>query len=391
MAKAVGHIEQRGKQGWTSAIIDYGEDPVSHRRIRKRIGLKLPPGVTYLRKRDAQAQLNAMLTDISRGSYISPSRLTVSEYFRQWLESRKPGLAGSTLRNYTTALEGHIVPEVGELLLQDLSAMTLQTVYGALLQKGLGASTVRLTHTILHAALKDGVQWQFIPRNPCDAAKPPKVRKSVARALAPEEVTGLLCGFEGKPDYALVFAAAFSGLRRGELLGLKWSGVDFGQGTLGVSRGLVWTKDGPLFTQPKTASSRRVVPVGVSVLAVLKAHRRDQLERRLRLGAAWPANDLVFPDDLGRPQCPATVSGRFSRLATRLGLAGLRLHDLRHSYAGLLLRQGTDLRTIQAALGHQSIRTTSDVYLNTLPAGLLEAAARRLDETFRHQSGTKSP
>jgi len=381
-----GHVEKRGKKGWNSIRLFFGRDPATGKRIRKRITIERPDGKPVT-KREAQAKLREILAEIDHGTYVEPTDLTVAEYLERWFEAIRPRLAYKTVRAYRTAIERHINPRIGALRLDALRPLHVQEMYQDLLENGrekgpgtrLSPKTVQLTHTVLRSALKQAVKWELVRRNVTDAVDPPKARRKEIRALSAEELSRLLSVARGHNDYTIIALLARTGLRIGELFALRWSDVDLDKRTLLVKRKLV--KEGRFeeISEPKTRSGQRQVPLPDSAVAVLREHRRRQMEDRLRQGPDYQNLGLVVCRPDGRPLEPTAFRRRFRRIASEAGLAGFRPHDLRHTYATLLLSAGVPLRVVQELLGHARPTTTLENYSHVLP-GHREAAAAKLDE-----------
>lgn len=376
-----GRLEKRSKSSWT-IVIEAGRDPATGKR--RRIYRAVQGNKTQ-----AKQAMEQILAELQRGTYVQPDKATVAEYLRQWVKTYcEPNLADSTIAGYSRTIEKHVVPEIGQIPLQDLQPMHLQTLYARILGKGLSPRMARLTHAILHQALRHAVLWQMLQRNPADAVQPPRPKKTEAKALTKEEIERLLVALVGHRDYVTIYTAIYTGMRRGELLGLRWSDVDLDTGMVTVEQGLIVTRDGLEFSQPKTKGSRRSIPIPGSVCDTLRQHRKEQLERRLVVGPAWEDFDLVFPNQNGKPQHPGTFSGRFGYTVKRVGFSGLRFHDLRHTHASLLLTLGVHPKIVQERLGHTVITTTMDIYSHVMPT-LQEEAARKLDDLLSISNGGK--
>lgn len=253
--------------------------------------------------------------------------------------------------------------------------------------RGLSARTVCYAHTVLRRALKQAVRWKYIPRNPCDDADPPKVQKDEMRPLDQEQARRLLdtagqSGPDGAPDrfHALYVLAIHTGMRPGELLALKWEDADLEAGILSINRTLSISGE---FAAPKTAKSRRRIRLTAGSVAALRAHRKRQLEERMRLSSLWRDHGLVFPSTVGTPLNYRNVARAFKDLLKRASLPStVRLYDLRHTCATLLLARNVHPKYVQELLGHASITLTLDTYSHVLP-GMDGGAASAIDEALR--------
>lgn len=249
-----------------------------------------------------------------------------------------------------------------------------------MLNDGLSGGTVRYHHAVLHVALQTAVKWGLVSRNVADAVSPPPVRRKEMQTWNEDDITRFLEAVKGTSYYALFYTALFTGMRRSELLALRWCDVDFMLSQVYVSRSLHRLKDGSyIFTEPKSAKSRRTIALPPSVCITLREYRQNQEAIRAMLGVGLEDSDLIFSQPDGKPLRPDTVTRAWTMLATLAQVKVIRLHDARHSHASLMLKQGVHPKIVQERLGHSSIGITLDTYSHVAP-GLQEAAANRFDE-----------
>jgi integrase len=235
---------------------------------------------------------------------------------------------------------------------------------------------------VIHVALKTAVRWGLLARNPADAVTVPRVRRNEMQTWSEYEVEQFLNAAKVSPYYALFYTALFTGMRRSELLGLKWEDIDLLLGQIYVSRGLHQLKDGTyIFTEPKSAKSRRMIALPPSAILLLKEHYEKQALDRIMMDKPLHESDLVFGTPEGKPLRPNTVTRAWESLASHAGLKVIRLHDARHTHASIMLKQGIHPKIVQERLGHSSIQMTLDTYSHVTP-GLQEAAAARFDEVL---------
>jgi integrase len=375
-----GHIRQRSKGSWT-IWVDLGRDPETGKR--KQQTLTVRGG-----KKDAERELRAILTRIEGGTYVRPIKITVGEYLETWLRDYvSTNTAPSTADGYSDIVKAHIIPELGQFPLTALQPSHIQAYYSRMLgsgrrdgKGGLSAQTVKHHHRVLYEALKHAVKHGVLIRNVVEAVDPPRPQNREMSTLEPDDVHSLLNAARGTPHYTLFYTAVYTGLRRSELLGLRWRDVDLDLSTLSVVQTLHHiSKKGYTFREPKTRRSRRLVDLSPSLAVLLREHRANQeLEREL-LGRQLMSDDLVFSYSDGTPLPPNSVTKAFHKLVQSLGLSGIRLHDLRHTHATLMLRQGVHPKVVSERLGHSSVAITLDTYSHVLP-GIQAAAARRFDE-----------
>jgi integrase len=375
-----GHIEKRRKSSWT-IVIDRGRNPITNKRERIYKSVTGP-------KREAEKLMNEMLYQLQTGTYIDPSNLTVGEYLHRWLNTHcKTNLAPKTYHSYLCEINNHIIPELGMLSLDKLTPMHLQEYYSKKLtsgrkdgQGGLSARSVNYHHRILRTALKHATQLQLISRNPADAVVPPRFRSKEMYVLNKEQVLDFLDAIQDHRDYKLILTAVYTGLRKGELLGLRWADVDLKKNTLNVRQQLQYISgQGIMFKTPKTEKSRRQIPLMPIVAAALKQLKKEQAQEKLIHGSDYEDNDLVFCSENGRPLDPNVLGRRFRKLARKHGHPELRFHDLRHTCATLLLAAGVDAKKVQEIMGHESISTTLDIYGHVLPTMQKEAMQKLND------------
>lgn len=322
----------------------------------------------HQRKKDAQACLNTVLAEMQQGTYVQPSRQTLAEFAAEWIPAVKVTVRESTWASYRSNLTLHVLPKLGHLQLRSLSASHLNSQYAELLEsgrrdgKGLSPRTVQYVHVILHRCLKDAVRWGRLARNPADFADPPRHTRPELSVWGTGELRAFLKHVRDDRLYALFLLAATSGMRRGELLGIRWSDLDLDKKRLQVRQTLVITNYRPHFSQPKTARSRRSISLDPGTVVALCAHRARQLEERLQWGAAWTDSGLVFTREDGSLIHPQSVSDAFEAHARRAGLPAIRFHDLRHTFATIALSAGTHPTIVSDRLGHASIAITLDSY-----------------------------
>jgi len=270
---------------------------------------------------------------------------------------------------------------LGSVKLKALSPTHVRGLYKEKLSS-LSPRTVRYIHVTLHKALKQAVSDGLIPRNATEAVKPPQVRREEIRPLTPEQVKMLLDAASGDRLEALYVLAVHTGLRQGELLGLKWDDIDLQARTLQVRRALITARGGPRLATPKTKGSRRRVSLTGVAAEALKGHLERQLAEIDRAGSLWQENGLVFASETGAPlDRRYLTSRRFKPLLKRAGLPHFRFHDLRHTCATLLLTQNVNPKVVSEMLGHSSIAITLDTYSHVLP-NMQDSAARALEEAL---------
>jgi integrase len=327
-----------------------------------------------------KAQLEQM-----QGTLVTSSpRLTVAQFFTLWLKRRKSSLRIRSYERYEGFVRLQVIPHIGNLQLRKLAPTHLQSLYSELLGKGgIKASTVNTLHWMISRACSDAVRWELMAKNPCKAVEPPRRARYEFRALTVEEAQRLLASARGHGMEALFVLALTTGMRRGELLALKWQDIDFELGTVQVRRAFTRAKGQRyLEAEPKTQKSRRSILLAPGTIEILKQHRLKQLEAKQQAGEDWEERDLVFCTSVGTPLNPNKVLERFGTLLKRAGLPHIRLHDLRHSTATIMLKLDVHPKIVQELLGHSRIAETLDIYSHVLPT-MQEGAINKLNNNLQ--------
>jgi integrase len=341
-------------------------------------------------KTDAREALAAARADAAGGVVLDAGKLTVAEYLERWLsDCLTPLVKGgkmehSTYVRYAGNVGNHISPTLGRKKLRNLSRAEVRALYSAK-GKELSPRSVDYIHVTLQKALNQAMRDDLISRNVAVGERPRSSRKrEEIKALSSEQARALLAAARGGRNEALYVVAVHTGLRQGELLGLKWTDVDLAARRLSVRRALKVTDHGLDFGPPKNNASRRSVPLSRTAVAVLRAHRTRQNEERLRLGDLWLDHDLVFPNRVGKPMDHGNLYYReYKPLLDEAGLGdeGFTFHSLRHTFATELFNQRKRPKIIQSLLGHSSITQTMDTYSHLLD-DVDDDEISRLDEAF---------
>jgi integrase len=370
-----GQIIKRGDKIWLVRIF-MGRDLNGKRRYLN----KTIKGT----KKDAETYLSTTATAISTGNFVEPSSLTVSDYLSKWLQTAtRPRVAERTFESYSELISRYMTEDLGSRKLSDLRPLHIQKLYADMQARGLSARTVRYLHAVLSSALKQAVRWGMLSRNPAEMVNLPRQARKEMHALSPTEAIEFLKA-AAQDRWSVLFAFALAtGMRPEEYLGLQWKDVDLDKGVVTVRRALVWraTGGGWYFGEPKTARSRRSIPLPASTLRSLIEHRRKQAEERLKAGAGYKQHDLVFATPEGSPLMPRNLKRRHFRPILKAAKLpeDFRLYDLRHSCATLLLAAGENPKVVSERLGHATITLTLDVYSHVLPT-MQQAASEKLEK-----------
>src|SRR3990172_6582554 len=338
-------------------------------------------------KREAEVKLRELLYAVDRGEYVRPTKETVGAFLGRWLGTyAAANVSARTERDYRGIVTRYLLPQIGTIPLPALRPDQVQGLYAALMTRGLSGRTVLHTHRVLSEALSHAVKWQLIARNVCTAVDPPRAERKEMTTLDAAGVSHFFATAESSRYHDVLFVALYTGLRRSEFLGLKWSEIDLERGRISVVAGLHRLAGrGMVLLPTKTARSRRQISITGEVIDVLRLVRRRQIEQRLASGSAWHQSGFVFTDTSGNPIDPDRVTKEFVRLARLAGLEPVRLHDLRHTHASLMLQAGVHPKVVSERLGHASVAITMDVYSHVLP-GIQEEAAERFARLLGHVS-----
>lgn len=365
-----GSIRKQGKESW-GITVNLGRDPETKRLRRCFFTVRG-------KKVDAERALTAALAQRDQGIDLAPAKITVAEYIRVWLRDyAEPNVAASTLQRYRGIAGSHIIPTLGSRRLADLRPIEIQAAYTRWLSpggrcgseiRGLSPRTVLHHHRLLREAFNQAVRWQLLARNPCDAVEPPRPPRAEAQVLDEQEVRRMLDAARAESLYALFHTAVTTGARLGELLALRWQDLDFERDRMSIARTVRRYPDkGYVFSAPKTHRSRRPISLDADTKLVLQEHRHHQIEQRLLVGPAYNDQDLVFATPTGTTLGDSTVRTTFTRILRTAGLKRVRLHDLRHTAATLMLKAGVNPKVVSDRLGHSTISITLDIYSHVLP------------------------
>lgn len=362
-----GSVFKRGKSWYWK--VDVGTSPEG-RRIQKKKG-------GYRTRAEAGRALNRVLAQVADGTWQVPVKDTLGQYLLEdWLPGKKPSVRPTTWEGYRWLVESYVVPHIGSLLLTSLRPPTFQKLYAQLLEdggrrsKGLSPASVGAVHRVLRVALTDAVSWGLLSSHPMAGVRPPRddSDQEPLRFWTPSELARFLKSTEGTRLFPLWRLLAYTGLRRGEALGLHWDDVDFEEQRLQVRHSLKYVRSQGLHLgPPKTRAGRRTVVLDDSTARILQAHRARQAQERLSAGAAWEDTGLVFTRPTGAPLHPSWVTDAFRSAQRHVGVPEIRLHDLRHTHATVLIGRGIHPKAVQERLGHTNIAETMDTYTHVLP------------------------
>jgi integrase len=373
-ARGEGSIFQRASDGQWVVRLDLGYVQGRRKRVTRYASSE----------REALAELKRLHREFDAGRLvINAGQMSVAEYLDYWLAELLPGtVKASTQASYADMTRRHIVPALGHLSLaklsrDDIRRFVRQLAHTKSQRRGadqvLSGRTVNYVHSILRRALEDGRREELVGRNVAGEVPSPRYERREFEPLVPDEARTLLAAAADDRLYAVYVLALVLGMRRGEILGLRWSVVDLDRATLRVQASLQRVGSQLVLTSPKTKRSRRTIPLPQAVVKVLDAHREAQAVEQAR-AEVWADDDLVFTTRIGTAIEPRNLSRHFEALRDKAKVRRVRFHDLRHSCASLLFELGVPLRMVMEILGHSQISTASGIYTHVMPAQYREVA-----------------
>ncbi|MGI9068550.1 MAG: tyrosine-type recombinase/integrase [Pyrinomonadaceae bacterium] len=340
----------------------------------------------------AKTHLQNQQSAKNKGEFVEPSKVTMAVLMDEWLESVRLRVAERTADGYQGLLDRYVRPVLGSKRVNQLETRDIQKLYANMQNhQSLSARVVRHTHATLRQVLEQGVEWKLIARNPADSLrrKLPKAVEVERRVLDEEEAGKFLIACQVKPRGLIFEFALLSGMRPEEFLALQWRDLNLERGTASVRRVLVRHKGAWRFHEPKTKGSRRPVSIPTSLMRKLATHKRIQSEQRLKVGSEWQSHDLVFCSEIGTPLSVPNLTYRYYRpILTAAGIPRIRLYDLRHSCATLLLAADEHIKIVSERLGHSTTRLTLDTYSHVL-ASMQQKTSDKLEAMlYSKKTGT---
>jgi len=322
------------------------------------------------------------LTRIDAGLSYDASRITLEQFMRSWLESKTLSIRPMTVQGYRGTVERDVLPFLGKLPLQQIQPIHLKQLYARLKEEGKGPRMIQLAHVVLHAAFHQAVREGILGRNPADAVPRPKVERTEFQILTEEQVHEFVIASTGSRYEMLFYLALATGMRKGELLGLKWSDLDSSKGILFVQRQLQQLSgQGSSLVPTKTKAGRRPIKLGPETLKRLETHRVQQESDKTLAGEGWQENGLIFTSTIGTYVDQTKVSRELKKVLNAAGLPSIRFHDLRHTSISFLLEMGMPVNTVQQRSGHSKASVTTDIYGHPM-ARSQDEAAEKIEEAI---------
>jgi integrase len=331
-------------------------------------------------QRECHDWIKEMLGKIDTGLTYESTHITLESFINTWLNGKKLSRRERTVFQYRKIAENYILPNLGKMRIQDIRPVHIQRMYSTFKERGTGARTLQLVHAVLHNVLDQAVREGALSHNPADSVERPRWEHKEFKTFTEDEVRQFLLATAGHRHEALFYLALTTGMREGELLGLKWADPDWSKGVLNIQRQLQRIEHkGLFFVPPKTKAGRRQIKLGQGMLDRLAEHRKRQDREREEAGSRWQDNDLIFPSSIGTPFEGHRIWDEFKELLAKAGLPDMRFHDLRHTALSLLMDMGIAVTTIQQRAGHSKASVTTDIYGHSMSRSQ-EKAAEQIEE-----------
>lgn len=377
-----GHIRERSPGKW-AIVLDVGEiDPKTGKKKRKWHSFA---GT----KRQAQSECARLIAEIKSGGYVEPTKQTVSEFLTEWLAFIKPTVTPKTHERYAEICEKNLGPLIGDVTLAKLKTDKVDAAFAKALTEGhrrgggLSPRTVHHMRRVLIKALNQAVTWDRLVKNPAAATTPPKIERTKMLAYDADQTAVLIKAFRPTRMFIPMMLAVMCGLRRGEILALRWRHVDLSANRrmLSIRESAEQTKEGVRYKEPKAGKSRTVA-LSSMMLAELKSHRARQAQEQLKIGIRPDDDSFVVAQIDGRPLKPVSLTHEWTRLLAKTSLPRIRFHDLRHTHASQMLAAGIHPKVASERLGHSTIGITLDLYSHVMP-GMQADAAEQVDAALQ--------
>ncbi len=376
-----GHVRERSPGKW-AIVLDVGErDPKTGKKKRKWHSFT---GT----KRQADSECARLIAALEAGSYIEPSKQTVEQYLEEWLKFITPSVAPKTLERYAEICRKTIAPQIGDVVLSKLKTDRIDAAFSAMLTSGrrgtaggLAPRTVHHARRVLIKALGQAVTWDRLSKNPALATTPPKVERKKMTAYDAGQTADLLDAMRPTRMFVPTLLAVMCGMRRGEIVALRWRNVDLDGKVISIAESAEQTKEGVRFKPPKSGKARTVALSGY-VADELRSHRARQAEEQLKLGLRGDEDSFVVAQVDGKHLQPRSLTHEWMRIIQKTALPRIRFHDLRHTHASQMLAAGVHPKIASERLGHSTIGITLDLYSHVMP-GMQADAAEQVDAAIR--------
>ncbi|WP_436711839.1 tyrosine-type recombinase/integrase [Brevibacillus formosus] len=354
-------------------MVDIGPDPLTGKRRQKTVS-------GFKTKKEAEKACAELITQIENGEYVNESKITFGEFILDWLHTvAKPTLRVTTQAGYRSAIHSRLIPAFGTYKMVDIKPVQIMRYYSSLLDEKVSEEYVQYLHSILKNSFNTAVKWGLIKNNIMQNVDQPKRKRKEMKVWNIDEANRFLEAVKNdKPYYYILYLLAiYTGMRRGEILALKWKDCMLDEGKISVSKTLSYVSgQGIVIQETKTGRSNRVISLSNSLIEELIRHRSIQQEDRRLFGDGYLDQDFIIAKNDGEPLNPHYVHNHFKKLVKKLEIPEIRFHDLRHTHATLMLKIGEHPKIVSERLGHSSIQMTLNVYSHVTFDMQKESAAR---------------
>lgn len=335
---------------------------------------------TFRTQKECQDWMKKTIGQIDDGMTLASTKIILDDFLASWMTSKKTTMTSRTWKQYEYYIRAYISPNIGKVKIRNLRPDHIQTLYNKLYEEQVGIDTIRKLHDALHSALQQATRTGMVSRNPASFVRPPKKPETEMKILNESQVSQFLIATQGHPWEALFHLAVISGMRQMELLGLKWTDLDWGRQTLKIERQLLRPEGEVVqFAPPKTRYGKRSIVLGNKTIEILRKHHDRQRMDQKKAGDGWKENGLIFTTRNGTPIHPHNLCRDFKKLLKDAGLPPIRFHDLRHTAASILLNQDIPVISVSRRLGHARASITLDVYGHLIPT-MQEEMADMIDD-----------
>ncbi|WP_181557086.1 tyrosine-type recombinase/integrase [Thermaerobacillus caldiproteolyticus] len=356
--------------------IDVGKDPVTGKRKQASFG-------PFRTKTEAKKELLKIKRQVDEGSYFKESTEDFPVFMERWFNtSYKKTVEITTANSREYIIRNHIMKHFEHKKINEITTFDIDCFYVDKLDDGYSGAYIRHMHNLLNQAFDQAVRWSLVKMNPVRNAKPPKVKSEEKTTWTVDEVNRFLNLIKNRSIEIPYFLAIFTGMRRGEVLGLKWDDVDFENKKIRIKRSLCFVSgQGLIFKEPKTQKSKRQISISQHVVNVLKKHKQKQEFQKEKLWRQYEDNNLIVCTDDGKPLDPRNLLRQFYRLIEEANVPRISFHDLRHTHATILMQQGENPKVVSERLGHSRVGITLDLYSH-VSDDLQEQAAEKFENTL---------
>lgn len=367
------YASKKNKRGYLwMYVVDMGKDPATGKRKQKRKR-------GFERKEDAERALADFISSFNKGDYIEPSKVTVEQFLNDWIEGKKLHIKEITYNTYKNHIDNHIIPHIGKIELSQLLPQHISDLHNKLHEKGLSGTSIQDVHKVLRNALGQAVKWGMIHKNVAVMVDRPKAKKKEIQIWTIEQANQFLQVAKKNTRYYIAFLLALStGMRQGEILGLRWKDIDFEEGVIKVVQTLDH-QGKKIHSETKSKAGQRTVAIDSWTLEALKSYKAKVAQEKLIAGSSYQDHGLVVCTALGTPVTPRNLLRAFYSAIKKANVPKITFHELRHTHASILLKQGVHVKVVSERLGHANIRITLDTYSHLMPNMQKETAEKFAD------------